>query len=112
MSDIETTEQNPNEESSSPHVCGRDYKLHVQRAFVGLMMMGLGGNCFDTYRALVEVAEYMRQENSLPKHIPSEAGSMEVRIIIDEMEAAQRKMQEEMQLAALASMDEDKLPKT
>jgi hypothetical protein len=49
--------------------CGLSLREHIDKVFVALLFYsGLGGGCVDTYRALVEVAEFIRRDQGFPAY--------------------------------------------
>ncbi len=50
------------EGQEKPHSCPMTLDEHVLLLINAMMALGMGGGCINTYRALVEVADYVKNE--------------------------------------------------
>lgn len=53
--------------------CGAPLSAHIKALLVAMDGVGLGGDCIDTYRALAELAEFIRRSHSYPVYQTQDA---------------------------------------
>jgi len=54
---------------SNTAACGQPLASHILGLIGVMVMAGLGGGCVDTYRALMEVAEHLRNHENFPPYV-------------------------------------------
>lgn len=54
------------ERGQTPETCGADLKDHIAQLVTLMMMSGMGGGCYDTYKTLLDVAEWTRRDKGWP----------------------------------------------
>lgn len=70
--------------------CGLPMDVHVVGLVTGMLMVGLGSGCEDTYKAIVEVAEGIRKHHGYVAYVPAPDSTM-LEDAINKIQAAEDK---------------------